>query len=325
MDCRILPAHVKDLDRDIRTLAGDVYALNKDQASRQAEINDNFKNMTGQLQNILLEISGMKQNYVSLQEQFCLKCNENDQLKVKIRALEHDLQNVKQQSQPRKPSLLIGSSIIKDIESNDESKLKIKCLPGSKFDHITDALRSIEQTKDRYETVTIVAGGNNCSDTSQSAKDITEAATSVVKQAQKIAKNVTLSSILPRHDTGPTELKVENVNPELRKLCEQNSQVSYVNNDGSFRLADGSPNDAFFLQDKTHLTYKGTERLIKNLTIPALVRRRTRQYRPKQDYNRNNERQFQPMLEHTTFSIPQPIHSPMLFMMERQNPVKTVD
>ena len=59
-------------------------------------------------------------------------------------------------------------------------------------------------------------------------------------------------------------------------MCNQTEKVRFINNDGSFRLSDGSPNDGFFIHDQTHLTYKGTERLIKNLSLSARVRRRNR-------------------------------------------------
>jgi hypothetical protein len=105
--------------------------------------------------------------------------------------------------------------------------------------------------------------------------------------------NVILSSIIPRYDTDATQSKIENVNLELRTLCEQNTNETIVDNDRNFKLADGSPNEAFFLNDKTHLTYKGSERLIKNLSLDAHMKRRNRQYRHNLSYKyRNNDQQY---------------------------------
>ena len=66
--------------------------------------------------------------------------------------------------------------------------------------------------------------------------------------------------------------KILDVNPEIEQMCSQTEEVRFINyNDVSFRLSDGSPNNGFFIHDQTHLKYKGTERLIKNLSLSARV------------------------------------------------------
>ena len=65
-------------------------------------------------------------------------------------------------------------------------------------------------------------------------------------------------------------------NPEIEQMCSQTQKVRFINNDVSFRLSDGSPNNGFFIHDQTHLKYKGTERLIKTYSLSARVRCRNR-------------------------------------------------
>ena len=80
------------------------------------------------------------------------------------------------------PTLVIGSSLIKDIIANDESKLDIKCKPGSKLEDLADTLKSMEHNNKRYEKITVVAGGNNCDNPDATVEDISNAAVGVIDQ-----------------------------------------------------------------------------------------------------------------------------------------------
>ena len=48
-------------------------------------------------------------------------------------------------------------------------------------------------------------------------------------------------------------------------MCEEGCTL--VNNDDTFKLRDGQPNDAYLLSDGVHLSYAGTNRLVKNLGL----------------------------------------------------------
>ena len=59
--------------------------------------------------------------------------------------------------------LIIGSSIIRNF---DESKLpnhEVCCMPGAYMKDIDNKLKSLSQSGSRFESITIVAGGNNAS------------------------------------------------------------------------------------------------------------------------------------------------------------------
>ena len=62
-------------------------------------------------------------------------------------------------------------------------------------------------------------------------------------------------------------------------MCKRMEGCQYIiDNDGSFKLADQSPNEAFYVADNVHLNYQGNIKLIKNLGIEnyALVKRSCR-------------------------------------------------
>ena len=98
------------------------------------------------------------------------------------------------------------------------------------------------------------------------------------------------SSITPRTDSGPANLKVQNVNLSLKILCSQ-SNVKFIDIDGTFLTSNKSPNDALLL-DGLHLNDRGTTNLITNLGIEAFPKKR----RPKQTTRINNNNYIPPFL-----------------------------
>ena len=117
----------------------------------------------------------------------------------------------------------------------------------------------------------------------------------------RISKNVSFSSILPRNDKGATLMKIENLYPAIKQKLNLYHNVEFIDNEPSFRLADGSPNESYFLKDKIHLTYNGSERLITNLNLPAKVKRRQR-YQYYNNYNQSSQQQQ----IYNTYSYSQP-------------------
>ena len=87
---------------------------------------------------------------------------------------------------PREPnqpsSLLIGSSLIRDVNSATLVDTEVVCLPGVKLAGIE---RKISELLSGYDTITVVAGGNDC-DTSPStpAPTVIDAFASVVRGGQ---------------------------------------------------------------------------------------------------------------------------------------------
>ena len=294
--CRTMPKQLINISQEISK-------IKVKQINSETTMENNMELILSQMQNISSDMSSLKVSFVNLQENYAAKCIENDQLQSKIAALELKLSkpNPVSTSTESQPTLVIGSSLIKDIIANDESKLDIKCKPGSKLEDLADTLKSMEHNNKRYEKITVVAGGNNCDNPDATVEDISNAAVGVIDQALRISKNVSFSSILPRNDKGATLLKIENVNPAIKQKLNPYHNVEFIDNEPSFRLADGSPNESYFLKDKIHLTYNGSERLIKNLNLPAKVKRRQRY-----QYNNNYNQRSQQQQIYNTYSYSQP-------------------
>ena len=86
----------------------------------------------------------------------------------------------------------------------------------------------------------------------------------------KHADKVIVSSILPRSDD-TVQHKVDEVNNATSELCFTDPNIEYISNDGSFRLADQTQNETFFVNDGLHPSYHGTTRLLKNLGLAELA------------------------------------------------------
>ena len=113
----------------------------------------------------------------------------------------------------------------------------------------------------KFETIRAVAGNHVC-ETDSTIIEITESATETVNFALKVGKSCVIQHFA-RTENEQASLKGENVN------------VKFKDNDGSFRLADGSPNDALLMPhgNTSILNNRGSEKLAKNLGLPTEIRR----------------------------------------------------
>ena len=116
--------------------------------------------------------------------------------------------------QPNQPSLLlIGSSLIQDVNSATE----VVCLPGGKLAGIE---KNISELSSGYDSITVVAGGNDCATSlSTPAPTVIAAFASVIDAAKAKASTVTVSSVCPRLKTADTTNMIDAVNAGLVTLC----------------------------------------------------------------------------------------------------------
>ena len=132
--------------------------------------------------------------------------------------------------------LLIGSSLIKDIEEGKLIKTKMICIRGASLRNISDELNDLNST---FKNITIVAGGNDCSSNS-TLKQIETDYNKVIENAKReCSGNVILSSIPPRVDKNET--KIEKIKNFIKNRSIQ-SNCKFIDN-AFFKLADGSTND----------------------------------------------------------------------------------
>ena len=157
--------------------------------------------------------------------------------------------------QPGQPSsLLIGSSLVRNVSR----------------DKLADVKRKLEQQPSGFDTITVLAGGNDC-DTSPppSAEAVVEAYSAVIDTALVKARTVIVSSVCPRLTTHKTTNTIDAVNADLVHLCDEKS-VTFIDNTPLFTLSDGSVNDGYLQRDGVHLTTTAINRVAKNLALKII-------------------------------------------------------
>ena len=115
----------------------------------------------------------------------------------------------------------------------------------------------MSKDKMTFSKVILMAGSNDCSCSDSTTQSIMQDMTEAVTEAKKVSSEVCISSIIPRTDDGSAQLKAENVNLEFKQYADQSLDVSFLDNDKTFRLADKSPNDGYLI-DGHHLSYSGS-------------------------------------------------------------------
>ena len=96
-------------------------------------------------------------------------------------------------------------------------------------------------------------------------------------EANRLADDVRVAKVIPRiprsDDNPDFSERIDAFNAGLVSMCQDNDDYMLINNDDYFKLRDCDINDGYILQDGTHLTKKGTNKLAKYLqlrTIPTV-------------------------------------------------------
>lgn len=176
--------------------------------------------------------------------------------------------SIKAQTPPKKETLLIGDSIIRDV---DESKLldtRVKCLRGATVKDVHEEMLK-EKREKPHKKVVVVVGTNDCAKDDMPVSDIVNQYGSLVTVAHTLAEEVVISSICPRLDQKQHEGRRIALNAGLQGLCED-KKCNFVDHTQSFTLADGTVNEGFLLGKGPHLTRTGTNRLARNLKLSSI-------------------------------------------------------
>ena len=227
------------------------------------------KNMASLLDNNKTILAKFDQLTSSLQEKSdeCKKLqDEKADLLKKVSDLNEQLNRRTWMSFRNKPTLLVGDSILRDI---DENKLAKTCVISKSEATTKDIADIIQQDDNDYSSVIICAGSNDSKKEpfdldiiTSNFKDIIEKATNNVATAAAVK----ICSIPPRTDDAGCQEKIDQINKSLEQLA-TSTGATFVSNDSSFKLNDGEINDGYLLNDGHHLNRSGCNRLVKNLKL----------------------------------------------------------
>ena len=226
----------------------------------------NIRTLLDEVRSLRTVMSGIEQTNKDLVQQLAAKVVQCEELRQENALLRQGgAQAAASSSAGATPqtSLLIGDSIIRDIDSDKLVDTKVISLGGACVD---DVKRKCLQSKERYARATIVVGTNDCA-SQDDAETILSDYKFLLQAAKEKADTVTVSSVCPRTDDTEAQGRVDIVNAELAVLC-ADMDCEFVNNDNNFKTSDGSVNDCYLSTDGLHLARYGTNRLARNLKLP---------------------------------------------------------
>ncbi len=226
---------------------------------------------------------------------------ENAKLHDKVSELNCKLDKSSQVSGMSQDTLLIGDSLLRDIDQQRLHNTKVVSIGGAKAH---DALDKIMHTDEKYAKAIICIGTNNCGNESMDYQEVSETYKKLITaMTQKVpsSKDIILSSIPPRSDDIDSQERVQMLNATLCSLA-ADSGVVFIDNDSNFLLRDGSPNDGYLLADGLHLSAKGTNKLAKNLKLEVVSKFNGNVVKPKKSPNKQDK-------PTQSFKTTAPVHS----------------
>lgn len=195
---------------------------------------------------------------------------ENKRLCLKVAELDSKLNaNVWQNHRSGKKDLILGDSIIRDIDQTKLQDTVIHCNRGARIQDTINDLDLVAE-KGPFGNITLVTGTNDAADHTADVEGTIEKYKTLINKASGMAEKVSVSSILPRKDQ--SQERVDLLNVSLASMCTDSgevdlSKVSFIDNTKSFMLQDGDVNDGYFIGDGPHITYGGSNRLARNLKV----------------------------------------------------------
>ncbi|CAC5359443.1 unnamed protein product [Mytilus coruscus] len=161
-------------------------------------------------------------------------------------------------------TLLIGSSIIRDINKNkfvlDTDPI---CVRGGKINEITERLLALPKDTE-LENIIIQVGSNDCCSFNFESDTFNEDYKILVTTAKSVCENVVISGMCPRLDDSQGNIVKGN---ERIKQIANDENFLYIDNDFNFRLLSGAIDMSLYNRDGVHLNTKGVAKLVRNLDI----------------------------------------------------------
>ena len=127
-------------------------------------------------------------------------------------------QHLNQKSDDAKTTLLVGSSIIKDIQEENLIKTNVICKRGGKIKDVTEVITGING---RFDEVTILVGGNDCEGNGNDddiVKKVMTDYSELIECTKEKSLKVNISSIIPRNKQN-VKTRIKEANSKLETMC----------------------------------------------------------------------------------------------------------
>ena len=152
-------------------------------------------------------------------------------------------------------NLLIGDSMIGDINPRRLTETMVKCLRGAKIAKVSDELNTISVH-------------NSDNDVDAGAKDFDALLHSLNQRVPNTLKIV--SSIIPRRDNKEHQARVERLNTMMADSAKVRGCI-YIDHDPNFKLQNENIDTHMLHHHGLHLSCAGTSRLIQDINTTHLI------------------------------------------------------
>ena len=192
-----------------------------------------------------------------------------------------------QRNKIKQQTLLIGSSILKNIKTSDlNDSTAVRTISGATIEKLKDKISDLNI--DKCETIIIHVGGNDADhgDDLETFRDNYEELLDIVADG---SRRVIVSELIPRET-----VDLKPFNETLKSLCADNA-VEFVENYDSFLLANGQLVDSFYNKDKLLINMAGTRKLLNNINeLHQIISTQpvTAHYRRRPGYHRNSPHDY---------------------------------
>ena len=271
--CRLMPQQIRILQKDMATLQSDNGAL----LQEIRRITALLEKINSEATEHLLRDQNRKLEAMDQQQTKAALILENISGNVKKITTSMDIEDYdvdvsfsdEEADEPCK-ILMVGDSMLRDVTSTSEQFTCVS-IAGAKLYDIRKHLRSLNPRKERFKKIFIVCGTNDCT-TKKTSESIVNEFSQTITMAKEKAKEVFVSSVLPRLDEKVETGKINKVN-QLLKGQSNSLKAVFINNDRNFKFQDGSVDETLLLTvDKLHLSPKGSNRLIQNLELVDMAK-----------------------------------------------------
>ena len=122
-----------------------------------------------------------------------------------------------------KKTLLIGDSLLQDVDENKLLNTKVSAVPGAKIKDIAQKLQNVVESDASYSNVVLCMGTNDCSDP---AMDVNAASFTYKELVSDLTTNkgieassIVISSVPPRNDDHGSQQRVDSLNAALTTVA----------------------------------------------------------------------------------------------------------
>ena len=236
--------------------------------------NDKIDVLTELVQTLVTSMEGNSDNLRTIKSQYAQMEDDNKLLKRKNEALETEVKELKRrlnsaehQTSTAKKTLILGSSLIRNLDEHKLHDTDVLCLRGAKVADLAKELEMVRSSPRTYSRILLLGGGNDASQDEEHV-DLEQAISqckTMVNTAKEICDNVCIVAIPPRLQPTHANENIMTLNANLLALA-QETEVHFIDNPKSLFLSNGEVNDGY-LYDNVHLNIKGANKLAHSMGL----------------------------------------------------------